>query len=122
MCPVKMVHVACRVALMEEGRASAPARETMSTAELDNRGLMQLQQDTMSRQDNELEELERSVNSTKVGPPPQALIFFEAQAHRMTPFLISGKCDIGRLWKRRPHMLLVVMRAILPVVMMRAEG
>ena len=51
---------------MEEGRASAPARETMSTADLDNRGLLQLQQDTMSRQDNELEELERSVNSTKV--------------------------------------------------------
>lgn len=56
----------CRAALMEEGRASAPARETMSTADLDNRGLLQLQQGTMSRQDNELEELERSVNSTKV--------------------------------------------------------
>ena len=55
---------------MEEGRASAPARETMSTAELDNRGLLQLQQDTMSRQDNELEELERSVNSTKVRALP----------------------------------------------------
>ena len=55
---------------MEEGRASAPARETMSTADLDNRGLLQLQQDTMSRQDNELEELERSVNSTKVQALP----------------------------------------------------
>ena len=55
---------------MEEGRSSAPARETMSTAELDNRGLLQLQQDTMSRQDNELEELERSVNSTKVRALP----------------------------------------------------
>ena len=38
----------------------------MSTADLDNRGLLQLQQDTMSRQDNELEALERSINSTKV--------------------------------------------------------
>ena len=51
---------------MEEGRASAPGRETMSTADLDNTGLLQLQQDTMARQDNELEDLERSVNSTKV--------------------------------------------------------
>jgi len=51
---------------MEEGRASTPAGETMSTADLDNRGLLQLQQDTMSRQDNELEALERSINSTKV--------------------------------------------------------
>ena len=38
----------------------------MSTADLDNSGLLQLQQDTMARQDNELEDLERSVNSTKV--------------------------------------------------------
>ena len=51
---------------MEEGRASVPGRETMSTADLDNTGLLQLQQDTMTRQDNELEDLERSVNSTKV--------------------------------------------------------
>ena len=51
---------------MEEGRASAPGRETMSTADLDNTGLLQLQQNTMARQDNELEDLERSVNSTKV--------------------------------------------------------
>ena len=51
---------------MEEGRAPAPGRETMSTADLDNSGLLQLQQDTMARQDNELEDLERSVNSTKV--------------------------------------------------------
>ena len=58
---------ACRAVLMEEGRAPGPAKETMNTADLDNGGLLQLQQDTMSRQDNELEELERSVNSTKVG-------------------------------------------------------
>ena len=51
---------------MEEGRASAPGRETVSTADLDNTGLLQLQQDTMARQDNELEDLEHSVNSTKV--------------------------------------------------------
>lgn len=54
---------------MEEGRAPAPGRETMSTADLDNSGLLQLQQDTMARQDNELEDLERSVNSTKVTIP-----------------------------------------------------
>ena len=41
----------------------------MSTADLDNSGLLQLQQDTMARQDNELEDLERSVNSTKVKTP-----------------------------------------------------
>ena len=54
---------------MEEGKAPAPGRETMSTADLDNTGLLQLQQDTMARQDNELEDLERSVNSTKVTIP-----------------------------------------------------
>ncbi len=60
----------CRAALLEPaaavGGSSAPGRETLRTAELDNRGLVQLQQTVMREQDAELEELERSVTSTKV--------------------------------------------------------
>ena len=59
-----------RAALLEPaatgGGSSAPGRETLRTAELDNRGLVQLQQTVMREQDAELEELERSVTSTKV--------------------------------------------------------
>jgi len=52
--------------LMEEGRSAEPAKETMSTADQDNAGILQLQSHTMRQQDAELEELERSVTSTKV--------------------------------------------------------
>ena len=59
-----------RAALLEPaaagGGSSAPGRETLRTAELDSRGLVQLQQTVMREQDAELEELERSVTSTKV--------------------------------------------------------
>ena len=57
-----------RAALMEEGTrgAQGPPKETLRTAELDNRGVMQLQEATMAQQDAELEQLERSVTSTKV--------------------------------------------------------
>lgn len=51
---------------MEMNRASAPAAETLETADLDNRGILQLQDQAMRRQDEHLEDLERSVTSTKV--------------------------------------------------------
>ena len=58
-----------RAALLEPaapgGGSTAPGRETLRTAELDNGGLVQLQQTVMREQDAELEELERSVTSTK---------------------------------------------------------
>jgi SYP5 family syntaxin len=41
-------------------------RETEVTAELDNRGLVQLQQQVMQQQDQELEQMEKTVISTKV--------------------------------------------------------
>ena len=43
-----------------------PAAESTRTAELDNRGILQLQQELMSEQDEELAELEKSVTSTRV--------------------------------------------------------
>ncbi|KAG2438077.1 hypothetical protein HXX76_005686 [Chlamydomonas incerta] len=42
-----------------------PPRETEATAELDNRGLLGLQQAVMRRQDEELEAMEKTVASTK---------------------------------------------------------
>lgn len=46
--------------------SSGPARETDRTAELDNRGLLQMQEQVMKEQDKNLEELERYVQSSKV--------------------------------------------------------
>lgn len=43
------------------------AKETEATAELDNQGLVQLQQQVMQQQDHELEQMEKTVISTKVG-------------------------------------------------------
>ncbi|EIE25173.1 Qc-snare protein, Syn8/Syntaxin8-family [Coccomyxa subellipsoidea C-169] len=54
-----------RTALMEMNRPKAPASETLQTADLDNRGILQLQDQSMRQQDAELEELERTVTSTK---------------------------------------------------------
>ncbi|KAF8055598.1 SYP52 [Scenedesmus sp. PABB004] len=47
------------------GGPRQPARETEATAELDGRGLVQLQQAVMAQQDQELEQMERTVISTK---------------------------------------------------------
>lgn len=51
---------------MEMNRPKAPVSETLQTADLDNRGILQLQDQSMRQQDAELEELERTVTSTKV--------------------------------------------------------
>lgn len=46
-------------------KPDAGGKETDTTAELDNRGLIQMQQEVMRQQDTELEHLERSVVTTK---------------------------------------------------------
>ncbi|KAK9836888.1 hypothetical protein WJX74_010464 [Apatococcus lobatus] len=54
-----------RADLMDSEGSSSRARETEQTADLDNRGLLQMQNRVMQSQDNELEELERTVASTR---------------------------------------------------------
>ena len=49
------------------GIQSPGPKETEVTAELDNRGLLQLQTQVMKQQDQELEQMEKTVISTKVG-------------------------------------------------------
>lgn len=44
---------------------NAPGRETDATADLDNRGLINVQEQMMRQQDTELEHLERSVTTSK---------------------------------------------------------
>ena len=56
----------CRADLLDSEGAPGRARETDQTAELDNQGLVQMQNRVMQSQDNELEELERTVASTRV--------------------------------------------------------
>lgn len=48
------------------GAGGAAARETDATAGLDTKGLLQLQRDVMEDQDQQLEELEKTVTSTRV--------------------------------------------------------
>lgn len=55
-----------RSALMQDaGQSSSPARETDRTAELDNEGILQMQQDVMQEQDQNLMAMEQSVASTR---------------------------------------------------------
>jgi len=57
-----------RNALLSGGAGgSGAARETETTAQLDSRGLLQLQEQVMRQQDTELEHMEKTVTSTKVG-------------------------------------------------------
>ena len=51
---------------MDSEGGPSRARETEQTAELNNQGLVQMQNRIMQSQDNELEELERTVASTRV--------------------------------------------------------
>ena len=50
---------------MPGGAAQPISRETDATAEMDNRGLVSMQRQIIQQQDNDLEHLERSVNTTK---------------------------------------------------------
>lgn len=63
------VIVCTRDSLFASGVSAAPvqARETEATAELDNRGLLQLQRNVMREQDQQLEQVEKTVINTKVG-------------------------------------------------------
>lgn len=47
------------------GGAGGGPRETETTAQLDTRGLLQLQEQVMQQQDRELEQMERTVTNTK---------------------------------------------------------
>ncbi|KAL3132216.1 hypothetical protein ABBQ32_008806 [Trebouxia sp. C0010 RCD-2024] len=51
--------------LQQSGQLSSPARETDRTAELDNQGILQMQQDVMQEQDQNLTAMEQSVASTR---------------------------------------------------------
>ena len=57
----KRVTVPCR-----SGAETSQPAETVRTAELDNRGILQLQRNIMTEQDTELAELEKTVGSTRV--------------------------------------------------------
>jgi SYP5 family syntaxin len=56
-----------RQSLLDTGGSASngPARETVNTADLDNPGLLQMQQQVMHNQDAELEQMEKSVQSTR---------------------------------------------------------
>lgn len=65
---LQRLHVsnARRQELMSGSQQRQPGQETEVTAELDNKGLVQLQQQIMQQQDQELEQMEKTVVSTKV--------------------------------------------------------
>lgn len=68
LSPHPSVIVCTRDSLFASGVSAAPvqARETEATAELDNRGLLQLQRNVMREQDQQLEQVEKTVINTKV--------------------------------------------------------
>ena len=66
-CMISVAFAAARAALMQQaGQTSTPARETDRTAELDNLGILELQQDVMQEQALNLAAMEQSVASTRV--------------------------------------------------------
>lgn len=68
---IHCVRHCCRDILLQGASTSRPAaegKETEATAELDNKGLLQLQQHVMRQQDQELETMEKTVINTKVSP------------------------------------------------------
>jgi len=58
-----------RAALLDGAGRAGPAQETAATADLDGRGLVQLQQSLMREQDQQVEQLEQTVNNTRVRLP-----------------------------------------------------
>jgi len=52
--------------MQQAGQHSGPAQETDRTAELDNLGILDMQQDVMQEQDLNLAQMEQSVASTRV--------------------------------------------------------
>ncbi|DBB14280.1 TPA: hypothetical protein ACH3X3_001218 [Trebouxia sp. C0006] len=51
--------------MQQAGQHSGPAQETNRTAELDNLGILDMQQDVMQEQDLNLAQMEQSVASTR---------------------------------------------------------
>ena len=75
-------HVNFRAALMQQsGQSSGPARETDRTAELDNLGILEMQQDVMQEQDLQLEQMEQSVASTRVSNCLLTVISINSSQH-----------------------------------------
>ena len=60
--------------MQQSGQSHGPARETDRTAELDNLGILDMQQDVMQEQDLQLEQMEHSVASTRVSTSHQPII------------------------------------------------
>eukprot|EP00878_Enallax_costatus_P020004 GHUV01021128.1.p1 GENE.GHUV01021128.1~~GHUV01021128.1.p1 ORF type:complete len:209 (+),score=78.66 GHUV01021128.1:535-1161(+) len=60
-----ILFLTCRQELIAGSQQRQPGKETEVTAELDNKGLVQLQQQVMQQQDRELEQMEKTVVSTK---------------------------------------------------------
>ena len=60
--------------MQQSGQSNGPARETDRTAELDNLGILEMQQDVMQEQDLQLEQMEQSVASTRVSTLHQLII------------------------------------------------
>lgn len=58
-----------RAVLLDGAGRAGPAQETAETADLDGRGLVQLQQSLMREQDQQVEQLEQTVNNTRVRLP-----------------------------------------------------
>lgn len=89
-------------------RQQQRAKETEATAELDNHGLVQLQQQIMQQQDHELEQMEKTVVSTKVGACTVAQVLVDAptgkrrcigrEAMHSTPALAKGYVGIRTGW------------------------
>ena len=52
--------------MQQAEQSSNQTKETDRTAELDNHGILQMQQDIMQEQDQSLEAMEQSVASTRV--------------------------------------------------------
>lgn len=74
-----------RANLIESNGAGSSQRgqETNHTAELDNQGLLQMQRQVIRDQDTELEDMERTIGSTKVNIVGNAFCFL-TQAQFLT--------------------------------------
>ena len=65
--PCQEMLCCCRSALVQQTQqTSRPARETDRTADVDNLGILEMQQDVMQEQDLNLAAMEQSVASTRV--------------------------------------------------------
>ena len=79
-----------RSSLLQPGQSRAsPAAETAATAGLENRELLQMQQQVMSQQDEDLDQLEKTITGTKV----QAMLSYDLQLARGAAACTWHACD-----------------------------